>query len=60
VEDGGDKPGNIAVVQAGDGLAQVDRDAAGKAGRQLEDTAFSLFTELQDVVAGQKAERPRR
>ena len=32
--------GDVAVVEAGDGVAQVDRDAAGEAGRRLEDAAF--------------------
>jgi hypothetical protein len=40
VEDGGDEPGDVAVVEAGDGVAEVDRDAGGEAGRQLEDTPF--------------------
>jgi hypothetical protein len=32
VEDGGDEPGDVGVVEAGDGVAQVDGDAAGEAG----------------------------
>jgi hypothetical protein len=32
VEDGGDKPGDVAVVEAGDGVAQVDGGAGGEAG----------------------------
>jgi hypothetical protein len=40
VQDRGDQSLDVAVIEAGDGVAQVDRDAAGEAGRQLEDTPF--------------------
>lgn len=31
--DGGEQPGDVGVVEAGDGVAEVDGDASGEAGR---------------------------
>ena len=39
--DSGEQPGNVVVVEAGDGVAEADRDACGEARRQLEDAAFA-------------------
>jgi len=36
VADRGDQQGGVAVVEAGDGVAEVDGDADGETGRQLE------------------------
>jgi hypothetical protein len=41
VEDGIDQPIDIAVVQAGQSVAQVDGDPAGQAGRQAQDSPFA-------------------
>jgi hypothetical protein len=59
VEDGSDQPGDVAVVEARDGVAQVNRDAAGMAGRQLEDTPFPAgagqFAGVQAAIAASQS-----
>ncbi len=39
--DGGEQPGDVVVVESGDGVAQADRDAACEAGGQQEDASFA-------------------
>jgi hypothetical protein len=40
VKNRGGQPGDAAVVDAGDGVAEIDGNAADEAGRHLEDTPF--------------------
>jgi hypothetical protein len=40
VRDGLDHEACVARVEAGGGVAEVDRDAAGEAGRQKQDASF--------------------
>jgi len=40
VQDRGDQSLDVAVVEAGGRVAEVDGDAVGEAGRQLEEPAF--------------------
>ena len=47
----GDQPGDVAVVDAGDGVAEIDGNAAGEAGRQLEDTPFDSFGWVGNLAA---------
>jgi len=37
----GDQPGEVVVIEAGDGIAEVDGDPVGEAGRQQESTPFA-------------------
>lgn len=39
--DRGDEQGGVAVVQAGDGVAEVEGDGAGEACQEQEDAAFA-------------------
>ena len=59
MQDRGDQPGDVAVVEAGDGVAEVDRYAAGEAGRQLEDAAFPAgagqFAACRAVIAASQS-----
>jgi hypothetical protein len=41
VADGGEQPLDVAVVEAGSGVAEVDRDAGCEAGREHEYAPFS-------------------
>ena len=49
VADGGDQQVNVALVEAGDAVAEVDGDAAGEAGCEPEDPSFASFSELPAV-----------
>jgi hypothetical protein len=50
VADGGDQQVNVALVEAGDAVAEVDGDAAGEAGCEPEDPSFAFFSELSAVL----------
>jgi hypothetical protein len=51
VQDRGDQPLDVAVVEAGCCVAEVDRDAIGEAGRQQQDAPFPSLSELAIRVA---------
>jgi hypothetical protein len=57
--DGGDQSLDVVVVESGGGVAQVDGDAVGEAGRQQEDTPFAGLTELRGVAAAQATGQPQ-
>jgi hypothetical protein len=47
--------GDVAVVESGNGVAQIDGGAAGEAGRQLEDTPFPAGAgQFADVQGGDR------
>jgi hypothetical protein len=46
VPDRDEEAGGVVVVEAGDGVAEIDGDASREAGRQQEDTPFPAFTAL--------------
>src|SRR6185437_5128947 len=54
VADGCDQEFQVLVIQAGDGVAKADGEAAGDAGGELEDTPFSPAG--RDLPAVQGAE----
>ena len=39
--DGSDQAGGVVVIEPGDGVAEVNRDACGEACGELEDAAFA-------------------
>jgi hypothetical protein len=41
VADRSEEPCGVVVAESGDGVAEVDGDACGEAGRQQEDAAFA-------------------
>jgi hypothetical protein len=49
VPDRGDQPGNVAVVEAGGGVAEINGNAVGEAGGQQQDAPFPAFSELPAV-----------
>jgi len=60
VQDRGDQLGDVAVVEAGDGVAEVDWYAAGEAGRQLEDASFPAGAgQFAGVQGGDRGVPPR-
>jgi hypothetical protein len=56
VPDRGGEQGDVALVEAGDGVAEADGDPAGEAGGDLEDAAFAAgageFTGVQGGDGG--------
>jgi hypothetical protein len=46
VADGGGHAGDVRLVEPGDGVLHVDRDAVAEAGCKPEQAAFDLLTEL--------------
>jgi hypothetical protein len=44
--DGLDGQGRAALVDAGQGVAEADRGSGGDAGRQAQDAALAVFSEL--------------
>jgi len=41
VQDGGDESGGVVVIESGDGVAEVNRDACREACRELENTPLT-------------------
>ncbi len=46
VREGAERQREIAVVEAGEGVAEIDRNAGGQAGREAENPPFAVLTEL--------------
>jgi hypothetical protein len=50
VADGCDQAGGVVVVESGDGVAEVDGDAVGEAGRQQQDAALAALSTPMDCI----------
>jgi hypothetical protein len=47
VEDRGDQEIEVAVIDPGDGVAELDGDVSGEAGGESEHSLFAVLTELK-------------
>jgi hypothetical protein len=56
--DGGEQPGSVVVVETGDGVAEVDGDAACEAGRQQQDAALAVLSRGGLRGLGPRPQRP--